>query len=66
MVDGGDYTRKECLKLYFHCGPSKTKLKVQNVGNIKAKADTKFYENLEAICQTTVWKTSKRKHCRYF
>ena len=45
IFDGRDYKRKACLKFYFHCGPLKiSKCKVQNVGNTKAKTDTKCYQ----------------------
>ena len=52
IFDGRDYTRKACLKFYFHCGPLKiSKCKVQNVGNTKAKADTKCYEKKSHKCE---------------
>ena len=48
IFDGRDYKRKACLKFYFHCGPLKISkciyIKVQNVGNTKAKTDTKCYK----------------------
>ena len=42
--------RTTCFEVYFHCGPlKKIKMESLNVGNTKAKFDTKYYENLMAI-----------------
>ena len=47
MFHGRDNTRKTCVVLYLCCGPlKKSQLRVQNIGAIKTKTDTKCYENL--------------------
>lgn len=65
MCDSRDYTRKACLKLYFHCHPlEKSNWKVQNVKNIKKKTDTKCHKNQMSIYYQTIWKSLKKKTLR--